>query len=177
VEPDTNAGIDEHAAEVINRVLKNQVNAIGLDRALITSINRANGAKNHMSPEYEELRMKDARDYAGSLATSLRQAAALRSDAVAIFRNIGAVHTFTEDEAKKLRIGIFDKGLPSHIDQIFSQYCLNADEKNSVLAGVVSQLVDHRNLQVTFPDLLSNPQLADAEARAADVLEEFSNST
>jgi hypothetical protein len=177
VKPDPNTGIDSHAAKVINDVLKNQVHAIGVDRALVTSINRAQGATVANAPKYEKLRMKDARNYAAKLATSLRLAAALRSEAATTFRNIGAVHTFTEDEAYEIRSVILDNGLPSEIDEIFSRYCSDADEKNTILRRHVSQMSDLHQFEVTFPDVLSKPELDDAEKKVASALEEFSEST
>jgi hypothetical protein len=169
--------IDADVAKAINAVLENQANAIGLDRALMSSVNRAQGAAVAKKRTYEKLQMKNARNYAGELATLLRESARLRSKAVTKLRDNGVVFSITEDQAYNMRDSVLEKGLPPKFKRILSRYCENASERKGVQLRFVSQLSDVHQFEATFPDVLSKPKLASAEKKIASTLEEFSQST
>jgi hypothetical protein len=95
--------IDADVANAINAVLENQANAIGLDRAIMTSLDRAQGAAVAEEPTYEEKQMKNAREYASKLAIVLRESAELRSKAVTQLRENNIVFTITEDRVYNIR--------------------------------------------------------------------------
>jgi len=93
------------------------------------------------------------------------------------FRNIELVFTPSEDEAHELRNIIIEKGLPDMIDETLSGYCMDENEKNTMLLRFVSNLSDIHVLEFSFPDIISDPKLASAEREIASVLEAFSKST
>jgi hypothetical protein len=170
--------IDANVANALNAVLENQAKAIGLDRAIMTSINRAQGAAVANEPTYEKLQMKNAREYAGKLAVILRDIAGFRSEAATKLRNNGVVFSITEDQAYNIREILVEKVVPSNkFKTLLSRYCMNASESTAVLRRFLSQLADVHQLEVTFPNILSKPKLASAEAKIAASLEEFSKST
>jgi len=164
-------------AKAINAVLENQAKAIGLDRALMTSVDRAQGAGIAKKREYEKFQMENARKYAGDLAILLRESAGLRSIAVKKLRENGVVFSITEDQAFKIRRILVETGVPPKFKRILSRYCENDSEKRGVLLRYLSQLADVHKLEVTFPNFLSNPKLASAEKKIASTLDEFSHST
>jgi hypothetical protein len=170
--------IDADVANALNAVLENQANAIGLDRAIMTSINRAQGAAVAKESTYEKLQMKNARGYAGKLAIVLRESAGLRSKAASKLRKNGVVFSITEDQAYNIREILVEKVVPSNkFKTILSRYCMNAAESKKVERRFLAQLADVHQLEVTFPNVLSNPKLASAESKIASSLEEFSKST
>jgi hypothetical protein len=121
--------------------------------------------------------MKNARKYAGRLAPLLRQSAGLRSNAVTKLHKNGAVFSITEDQAENTRGIVVEKGLPYEFKSVLSRYGKNASERREILLLFVSQLSDVHQFEVTFPDVLSKPELASAENRVASALKEFSEST
>jgi hypothetical protein len=169
--------IDADVAQAINAVLKNQADAIGVDRAIVTSINRAQGASVAEEPHYEKLQMQNARRYAGELAILLRQSGGLRSKAVVKLRDNGVTFSINEEQAYKIRAMLVKNRLPPKCRGIVLRYCRNESERKDVLRRILSQLYDVHQFEVTFPDFLARPKLASAEKKMAAVLEEFSKST
>jgi hypothetical protein len=169
--------IDADVANAINAVLENQANAIGLGRAIMTSLNRAQGAAVANEPTYERMRMKNARQYASRLAIVLRESAGLRSKAVSELHKADLVFKLTEDQAYNIRGRLLEKDARSRFRRYLSKYGMDSGESKEIERRFLSQLGDFHQFEAAFPNVLSEPKLASAESEIASCFEEFSKST
>jgi len=170
-------GLNQEVADAVNAVLENQARAVGIDRALMSSINRAQGAAVAKEHDFEKMQMKNAREYAGQVAQILRQSASLRRTATNKLRSSGIVLAATDDQARQMRSAIIENGIPEPIHNVIQAYGSNRQERDNIERTFIMSLFDIKALEASFPDMMTPAGLSSAEQNIDSALKSFSNST
>lgn len=170
-------GLNQEVADAVNAVLENQARAVGIDRALMSSINRAQGAAVAKEHDFEKMQMKNAREYAGQVAQILGQSARLRRTATNKLRSSGIMLAATDDQAREMRSTIVANGIPEQIHNIIQAYGSNRQERDDIEGMFIMDLFDINALKAPFPDVMTLAGLSSAERNVASALKAFSNST
>lgn len=169
-------GLNQEVADAVNAVLENQAKAVGIDRALMTSINRAQGAVLAKEPDFEKMQMTNAREYAGQVSQLIGQSASLRSTATNKLRSSGIMLAATDDQAREMRSMIIENGIPEQIHNIIQAYGSNPQERDDIEGTFIMSIVDINALKAPFPDSMTPAGLSSAEQSIASALKEFSTS-
>jgi hypothetical protein len=176
IRPEPGTPITEEVAAKMYAVLANQSKIIGTGRAIVTSINRAQGAAVSKKYSFEKQQMKNAGKNAEQLAKLLTQDASLRLQAASALRDNGAVFYTSEEDALKTRSAILKDGLPQELQDIIRRYSRSAKERNVILRQFRSGLSNIEALVIAFPEILTTEDLSIVEWQAASTLRKFAKS-
>jgi hypothetical protein len=175
--PVPGTSLNQEVANTVNVVLENQATVVGIDRALTSSINRAQGAAFAKEPDFEKMQMRNAREYAGQAAQLIGQNANLRRTAANKLRSRGLVFAVTDDQARKIRSTIIENGIPEQIHNVIQAYGSNVQERDDIEGTFIMSLFGINALKAPFPDTMTPAGLSAAEQSIASALKAFSTST
>lgn len=163
--------ISPQAAKAINAMLLNTTREVAVGRAMLTSINRAQGAFKAKRPGWEARQMRAAGTYAGQLATLLDRERRIRVQLVAALRR-GRFPTIavTPDQAQSFAQVLARKGVPPRIADTMHALGAAGREQHDATAQLINS---YTSATGTLPDILAaKPQLS-ALASGAAMLRAF----
>jgi hypothetical protein len=118
----TGPGVDQAAADALNNLILNEEQAIGLGRAIITSVNRADGSAAVNDTIHEAAQMNAAYQYAGQVATLVDAEPGLRTKAADALKASGfSVGAVMEQDALNFERSVATNGLPSFVTTTLQQ--------------------------------------------------------
>jgi hypothetical protein len=169
-----NTGLPGSVDRTGKAVLANQAKTIGLLNAIVTALNRSDGAAKAGNTSAEKRQLRAARDFAGSLAGLIKQAAPLRSALASELTAHNLDFAISKPDVVKTRDKIISNGFPSPFLTALKKLDVDRKERDAVLQRLFVQLVNLRPSRLRVRDLFIDPQSRAAETRVAGVFDRFS---
>jgi len=170
-------GESQAEVDALNAVLQNEEEQVGLADALLTTINRAQGAFDAGSAEWIDQQNQAAADYAGALMALMAAEPGLRAAAQGAFLRAGVQPLIAPDDVAASQAALAKAGLPDDLSAALGALGFDA----GALAAVLQQLLaaDPAVLAALhgFPEVWTDPSLDGANAAAAGALAEFAGLT
>ena len=157
-------GITQQEADALNALFTNLEQAIGLGRALQTSIDRAQGARDARDAFWEGQQLAAARNFAGQLATLSDQQPGLFASLASALGAAGFQQSFTAASIAQFQSSVALQGFPSSLTQEFAE--LGAD--TAIQEEIRQTFLNKNSVDLSsigggqFPASLTDPTLADA---------------
>ncbi|MDD5560152.1 hypothetical protein [Candidatus Methylomirabilis sp.] len=159
-----------------NALFSNLAQEIGFTKALLTSVERAQGAEEAGDAFWKSQQMQAAAYFASQLATALNVQPELRANVQIALQATGRPSILiTADDIANFQRDVAAHGLPVFLTEALTQ--LGADSatieriRNSLIALSPSADV------VSFPEMLTDPALITSLQEAAQALSQFSGVT
>lgn len=132
-------GVSERAAAAVRKLLGIQMREIGLQRALLTSLNRSQGAHVKKQASWEKKQMQAAGRYASQLAAAVLADVKLRPTVVAALADTEIASLRPTDEIAFSTEGSFiEKDLPASFRTALSKLGLTKAEQTEVHGQLVA---------------------------------------
>jgi hypothetical protein len=178
IQPVPNTGLTASVAGAANAVMANQAKAIGLLNALITALNRSDGAREAGDKPAERRQLKAARDFARELAKVIRDSASFRRVLANKWRGPGLDFSISKQDALQARDEIIISGFPSPFLDALKRTRINRQDRDRALDRLTVELaklqIGRTGFRKLVTDLLRDPKLRAAEVGVALSLEQFS---
>ncbi len=169
--------ITQGAADAFNALQANQEQQIGLLRALLTSINRADGALQAGNAFWEDQQMQAAAGYALQLATFLDGEAALRAALLAALQASGFPSVaLSPNDVFFFELTVAFFGLPPPEPATLAALGVTGDDFALAVDLMIVQDVNAVSAASPVPGVLADPALAADEAAMAAALRAFAAS-
>ncbi len=166
-------GITQNEVDSVNAFISNQTQAIGLARAMITSINRAQGAFEAGNTSWENKQMNAASQYAVQLSALLDAQAALQANVKSALTGVGFPSiTVTPNDVFSFEANVLNNGLPSSIVQVLTQLGSTNSEIEQIRQ--IAFVQDINAAAGNFPANYTNSALNTDIGSAAKALIDFS---
>jgi hypothetical protein len=160
-------------ATALNAVLTNQAQSVGLGRAVVTAINKANTAEAANDLEARDRQLTASRGFATEWANVLEGAAPLRRNAARRFAHAFGRTPISKMEAIRLRSEILASGWPTPIRDMLAQYGISGQLQEEVLRTMRSRLGDLSALTISLADMIAARALNGPEKKVVAALREF----
>lgn len=167
--------LDKAAAAAFNALLDNQSLAIGLTRALVTAIERSQGAEIANDSVWQQRQLRAARRYAARLAVVLdAEPRKRRAARTALERSRFPTIMLGRETVQQLQEQVVKNGLPPALTADLRRLGFTKSQRKD--AEIEMATHDARELVKigSFPAALTNPPLLRATRAAADRLARFS---
>jgi hypothetical protein len=174
VRPVRNSGLSASVARAANAVLTNQAETIGLMNALITALDRSDGAAKAGDASAEQRQLNAARDFAKKISASIKNSASLRLTLASKWPP-GMDVAISEQDAQKMRDGAILDGFPSPFLDQLKKLGIDGLDRDSVLQDVIIDLATPRSIP-GFRALLVDPKWRAADLQLASTLTQFTRS-
>jgi len=175
IRPVKNTGLNASVARAANAVTANQSEAIGLLNALLTALDRADGASRAGDTSAEAQQLNAAREFAKKLVDVLKKAASLRLALASKWTGRDLDFTISTQDAVTLRDDIIINGFPAPFLKALKKLGIDRVDQDLLLQRLSLTLVNlPSGEQIRFRDLLIDPQLRSGEAGLISVLQQFS---
>lgn len=165
-------GLSAEAATAFTKLFAVQAREIGLARAVLTSINRAQGAQAKKQTAWEKKQMRAAGSYASQLATALLDDVRLRGDLVRALDDpdLEAPRT-SADDVSAFRDSLIKKGLPGDMASGLSRLGFNNAEQRLLHGWLLA--ADAPSLSGDIPSRIAAPKLIARLRGAATEMKAF----
>jgi hypothetical protein len=174
IRPVPNTGLTASVADAANAVMANQAEAIGLLNALITALNRSDGAAEAGDKNAEKRQLKAARDFAKNLAKVFKNAAPLRSALASKWKGPDLDFSISKPNGLKLVDELMVNGFPPLVDRL-KKLGASRKDRDIILHRMIGELGKVRNFP-SFRELLKDRKLRAAEVGLTRSFEQFSRS-
>jgi hypothetical protein len=174
IRPVPNTGLTASVADAANAVMANQAEAIGLLNALITALNRSDGAAEAGDKNAEKRQLKAARDFAKNLAKVFKNAAPLRSALASKWKGPDLDFSISTRKGLKLVDELMVNGSPPLVDTL-KKLGASQKDRDVILQRMIGELGKVRNFP-RFRELLKDRKLRAAEVGLTRSFEQFSRS-
>jgi len=168
-------GFTQQEADASNALLTNYEVSIGLQRAMLTSLNRYSGAYNAGDTYWEGQQEQAARLYAGQLATQIEAEPNLLTNLQDAFQAAGVTAMITPGDVSNFESNLNTNGLPASSAQILTQLGFDSSEQNDITQALIVQ--DTNQVAAlgggNFPKMLTDPFLITALQNEAQALNQF----
>jgi hypothetical protein len=170
----TEDGFTEEEAEAANDLLENLAHGFAFERALATSLNRAQSAHDAGSREWEDKQIRAAQDYAAELA-KLFDARVELSDTLADVLKFGKdeVPQITASDILQFQVEVSEQGLPEEDVEALRQLDLSNAQIEQIERGLIVQDGEEALALGTFPQMLTDPSVTESLRDAAQALRQF----
>jgi hypothetical protein len=161
-------------AMLLNALLTNQAESVGLGRAVVTALNKSQSAEAANDLDARDRQLTASRGFAAEWAGVLEKGASLRSDAApeVAATAFGGIPVPTL-EAIRLRSEIFASGWPAPIRGMFADYGISGQLQEDVFRQMRIRLIDLSALSATLADVIAARDLDKPEEEAVAALREF----
>ena len=169
-------GVTQQEADALNALFANLEQTIGLGRALQTSIDRAQGARDAGDAFWEGQQLAAAKNFAGQIANLSDQQAGLLANVESALGAAGFQQSFTAGSIAQFQSSVDQQGFPSFLTQEFAE--LGAD--SGVQEEIRQAFLNRSSADLSsvgggkFPASLTDPTLTDALHQLATSLTLFS---
>src|SRR5262245_59888930 len=175
IRPVPNTGLTALVADAANAVMANQAEAIGLLNALITALNRSDGAAEAGDKNAEKRQLNAARDFAKKLAKVFKNAASLRSALASKWKGPDLDFSISKRKGLKLVDDLMMNGFPPPLVDTLKKLGANQKDRDVILQRMIGDLGKVRNFP-RFRELLKDRKLRSAEVGLTRSFEQFSRS-
>ncbi len=169
------AGADPAVVDTLNAWLINLAQTVAYGQALVTSINRAQGAFESGDTTWETNQIQAAHQYALQLAALLKRQPPLRAQLASAWSGAGyPTITVTPNDVYNFEADLAYNGLPAAMKASLAQLGLDASAIEQV-----RQLLFVQDINVVasgyggFPAILTNPDMDAGTLHLAQALEDF----
>lgn len=172
----TAQGVTQQEADALNAYLTNMEKAIGLQRAIITSINRAVGAHDAGNAMWEDRQLQAAQQYAAQAATLFNAAPQLLANVQQAYQAEGVQSkTMTANDVFNFEQSVAANGLPSWLTQELTELGSDSNEQDLIRRLFIVQDINAVAALGggSFPQLLTDTTLTTALQQAGQVYNEF----
>lgn len=169
-------GVTQQEADALNALFTNLEQTIGLGRALQTSIDRAQGAREAGDAFWEGQQLAAAKNFAGQIANLSDQQADLFANVATALGAAGFQQSFTDESIAQFQSSVDQQGFPSFLTQAFAE--LGAD--SALQDEIRLAFLNKSSAELSsvgggqFPASLTDPTLTDALHQLATSLTLFS---
>lgn len=175
--PITPAGeLTQPLAARLNAVVANYAESAGFARAVVTALEKAQGAELADDRAARDRQLTASKEFAGAWAVVLELSAGLRAAAANMFGEIFGTEAIPLEEVTRLRSEIVSSGWPTLIRDQFRNFTSGGESVEGVLESMTAHLLDTSALTVSLADALRAPILAGVEVELATAIREFSTS-
>jgi len=159
-------GITQAEAVAYNAWQTNMSQEVGYSTALITAVNRAQGAAAYSNSYWDLRQMTSAVQFEAQLAAAADSEPALRSNVVAQFLADGySAFTTTAAQALAFQMEVLTNGLPADLLQALMSLGLGGDSITNIQTDIL--VANPTNMAGSFPTSLINPNLDAAQTGLA----------
>ena len=155
-------------------MLTNQAETIGLLNALITALDRSDGAAKAGDASAEQRQLNAARDFAKKVSSSIKNSASLRLTLASKWP-AGLDVSISEQDALKFRDGAIINGFPSPFLDQLKKLGIDGLDRDSVLQDIIIEQATPQSIP-GFRALLVDPKWRAADLQLATALTQFSRS-
>lgn len=175
IRPVPNTGLTASVADAANAVIANQAEAIGLLNALLTALNRCDGAAEAGDKNAEKRQLKAARDFAKRVAKVFKNAAPLRSALASKWKGPDLDFSISKRNGLKAVDELMINGFPPPFVDKLKKLGVNRKDRDVILQRMIGDLGKVRNFP-RFQELLKDRKLRAAEVGLTRSFEQFSRS-
>ena len=166
-------GITQEVADAYNAFFDNLGQEIGFGGALLTSLERAQGAVEAGDAFWETEQMRAAALFATELAALIDMEPGLRENLVSAIQAAGFPGIeFTEDDIVAAQDDLAVNGPTDLLADAFTELGLD----NTTIDEILDVLIEADPVAGSFPEVLTDPRLIGAFQDAAQSLDEFARS-
>lgn len=168
-------GITQQQADAMNTLFTNLGQAIGLARAIQTSIDRAQGARDANNAFWEGEQLQAARQFALQLSTLIAAQPGLLANLQSALQAAGFQPTFTQTSVADFQSAVELGGFPPLLAQAFTELGADSALRDEIRQSLLTaNSVDIAALGAgSFPQSLTDPSLTAALERLASSLNDF----
>lgn len=168
-------GVTQQQADAMNALFTNLEQAIGLGRAIQTSIDRAQGARDAGDAFWEGQQLAAARNFAGQLAALTDQQPDLFANLATALQAGGFQRSFTAESIAQFQSSVALQGFPAFLTQAFAELGADNALQEEIKQAFLNK--DSRDIAAAgggqFPASLIDPALIDALRQLATELTLF----
>jgi hypothetical protein len=168
-------GVTQQEADALNALFTNLEQSIGLARAIQTSIDRAQGARDAGNAFWEGEQLAAAKNFAGQLAVLTDQQSGLLANVASALQAAGVQQSFTAESIAAFQSQVALDGFPSFLTQAFAELgadgTLQEEIKQAFLTADSAEFAATGGGQ--FPASLTDPELVEGLHQLATSLTLF----
>ncbi len=167
-------GVTQAEADAMNALFTEEAQALGLERAILIAIDRANSAFAAGDSASETLQLNAAAQFAEQLAPLFNSDNALRANLVTAIQNSGfAGFQITPSDVFNFEVQTAFFGLNPNVLQLLNQLGASPDEIFLVTGSLIVQ--DPNLVPTSFPAFLVDPNLNASVTSIATVFQQFAD--
>lgn len=175
-------GVTEAQADAFNALIENDQQGIGLARAMLTSFDRASGARAAGNSYWVNRQLQAARLYSGQLADILdAQPQLLANLQQALLTAPGVPFAITAGDLSKYKYNLNTQGFSTEQKQLLTELGMDTLGQEEILNALLETEFAPGALPedtvAIFPDFLTDPELLEATQNLAAALREFSQTS
>lgn len=161
----TESGLEQETVDAFNALADNILMSIGLQSAIMVSLDRAEGAKLASNAEWEAKQVDAANQYAQQLADLLEKRPQHLADLEQVISRHGITVSLAEESVDDFQNKIRTEGMPATMQTVFAE--LQAQDPSSFTGGRAGLILVNPEEVValgegTFPQALTDPDLISA---------------
>jgi hypothetical protein len=164
--PELDAEVPRHAADSIKMLLKHQREALALEEAFLSSIERAQGAAMAGSRDWEKRHVLTAARFAERLAAMLAEERVLRRRVRRAMETSGIQLSIAVDRAREIKAAVATGGLPSSFRASLEQLGAGRDILDDFHRGLLDTPPAH--LTGRLPAIFTETSFIHALQRGAE---------
>ncbi len=165
-------GLDQDTADAMNELFANLEEMIGLQRAISTSVDRAQGAHEAGDVFWETQQVLAVQQYNSQLGALLDAAPSLLTDLQTAVEATGLQLTFSADNVLDAQAIVSIEGLPPEVTQALTELGADSATQDDIRQAILAR--DPAEVAAvgggSFPELLTDPFLITALQEAAAAL-------
>ena len=167
-------GIDEFQVTTLNEWLSSLAKGVSFANALVSAINRAQGAEVAGDSEARERQLAAARDFANQWADTLVEAAGLRSIVAVALSNLKIeTISISQSELWEIQSEILASGWTKEIIDTLAHFKISDEDQSRILRKATAGLNDITEVTASLVDNLNDPDFTSQESEVIAVLKEF----
>jgi hypothetical protein len=167
-------GVSANEASALNALLGNLSQMVAVSDAMLTSMNRAQGAALKKEDYWLGRQTQAAKDYALAEADILGRQPALRQEIVQVFRDNGLHESISTAAGAQLQALVKEKGFPKSVSGLLERLGMNSATIGTLETDFVALPPDQ--LHAEFPDDIADPKVTATTEEAETMLKQFADS-
>jgi hypothetical protein len=159
-------------ADAVNQLLDTEARVVGFEQAMVTSINRAQGAAVAKNQEWGKKQAAADQNYASQLAELLKKEPELRAGVQAAFTNAELPRmAITAQDVSGFQQSVVANGLPSDLLDALNNAGVGSQGINQVRDFILA--LNPSTVASSFPQNLTDPALNSATLNLAESIKKF----
>jgi hypothetical protein len=160
----------QQEVEALNALLANEEQQIGLEVALLVSLQRVQGAFDGGSAEWIDKQNQAIIDYASQLVPLLAAEPGLRAAVQAAYLTAGVQNELTTADVAKFQDRVRKDGLPADLAEALTQLGVDATAQSAILQDILAADPGALVFLRGFPEGLTDATVDGANAQSASAL-------
>jgi hypothetical protein len=150
IQPVPNTGLTASFAGAMNAVIANQAEAVGLLNALVTALDRSDGAAKAGDKSAEKRQLKAARDFAKKIAKVYRQSGPLRLALARKWKGADLDFSISKQKATQVRDETIINGFPSQFLDTLKKFKLDKKDQDAALQDLTLSWRSFKFVELVF---------------------------